>query len=335
MFASPADAHRRADEPRLDCLRPEAARRLLVSEGAAALARVQPEIAALPINQVRRLNVHVPTASLIGLGALPKLLTLRDKIEALRGHPPGTLDKLRDYALAAAHAYVLAMPSDEGETHLRTLLSEAAPLRERLLRSAELLVDFGLFDATRVAAIRRGTGHLDTALDLDALGTLFAEAWPAVASKTPITRTEVERATQLGGLVLEALGQRKQGTDGSADPREADEQLAKAYELYFRTYDECRRAVMYLRWHEGDADEFAPSLQQNRRRGRAAPNDEPGDGPGDEPGEEPSGEPDSKPNGGAVGGEPDERGGTNEELARKRPAPRKRRTPGREASALR
>jgi hypothetical protein len=98
-------------------------------------------------------------------------------------------------------------------------------------------------------------------------------------SQTPITLTEVERATQLGGLLFEALGQRKQGTDGSADPREADEQLAKAYELSFRTYDECRRAALYLRWHEGDADEFAPSLQPNRRRSRAAPNDEPGDGP--------------------------------------------------------
>jgi hypothetical protein len=147
---------------------------------------------------------------------------------------------------------------------------------------------------------------------------------------------EVERASTLGATLLEALGQRKQGTDGSAAPREADEQLAKAYELYFRTYDECRRAVLYLRWHEGDADEFAPSLRQSQRKGRPAPNDEPGEGPSSEPSEGPGDSPiggsSDEPDEGPVAGEPDGKGGTNEDLALSCPAPRKRRTPGREAS---
>lgn len=265
----------------------------LRAEGAAAFARVRADMEALPADQVRRINVYVPAAVLVALGARPRLLGLRDQMRALAGHPPDTLDKLRDYALATAYAYVRALPRDVDETQLRALLSEATPLRGRLLRSAELLVDFGLVDATRVAIIRRGTGHVDTALDLSALGTLFRDAWPAVAAKTPVTPAEVDRAEALGLLLLEALGQRQQGSDGTGAPREAQEQLAKVYELFFRTYDECRRAVLYLRWHQGDADAFAPSLQQGRRRGRAAPSDEPaGDDPeGDEPaGDEPPGD---------------------------------------------
>ncbi|HEU4405723.1 MAG TPA: hypothetical protein VFS43_10565 [Polyangiaceae bacterium] len=272
----------------------------ITTEGAAALARVRPEIEAVPSDQVRRINVYVPAAVLVVLGALPRLMTLRDQMRALSGHPPDALDKLRDYALAAAHAYVRALPQDAGETHLRALLGEAAPLRERLLRSAELLAEFGLVDATRVAAIRRGVGHLDTALDLEGLGTLFREAWPAVASKSPITLAEVERASQLGTLLLDALGQRQSGADGSGDPREADELLGKAYELFFRTYDECRRAVTYLRWHQGDADEFAPSLHLKRRRGRSAPGNEPDGGPDGEPDGEPVNEPGGEPEGEAA-----------------------------------
>jgi hypothetical protein len=95
-----------------------------------------------------------------------------------------------------------------------------------------------LADATRVASIRRSTGYLDAAQDLMALGALLRDLWPSVASQTLITRPEVERAAELGGLLLEALGQRSQGTDGSANPREAEEQLVKAYELFARAYNE-------------------------------------------------------------------------------------------------
>jgi hypothetical protein len=79
----------------------------------------------------------------------------------------------------------------------------------------------------------------------------------------------------LGGLLLEALGQRTQGTDGSADPHEAEERLGKAYELFVRADSECRYAVLYLRRHEGDADLIAPPLGSSRRRPRRPSADEP------------------------------------------------------------
>jgi hypothetical protein len=246
------------------------------TEGAAAFARRRAEIEAVPSGQVRRSNVYVPAAVALVLGKLPKLLSLRDEMRVLPGRPSDALDKLRDYALAAAYAYARALPRDEGQAELHTLLIEAGPLRERLLASAEALVTFGLLDAKTVAKIRRGTGHLDTAQDLMALGALFLEAGPALISKTALTPADVERAAQLGELLIEALGQYQQGTDGSGGPGEAERLLAKAYELFFRAYDQCRRAVIYLRWYDGDADDFAPSLARSRRRGRRTPAHEPG-----------------------------------------------------------
>jgi hypothetical protein len=245
------------------------------ADSGAAFARVRPEIDALPREQVRRINLYVPAAVTLVLGVLPRLLSLREQMKKdLPNHPADALDKLRDYALALYHAHILTLPRDKVETHLRTLLSEAMPLRERLLRSAELLADFGLVDAKRVAAIRRGAGHIDAANDLLALGILLRKAWPALAGKTPLTLDEVGRAEDLGVLLIEALGQRQLGTDGSADPREAEVRRAKAYTLFFRAYDECRRAVIYLRWREGDADQIAPSLLQARGRRRRGQVDE-------------------------------------------------------------
>lgn len=246
------------------------------SEGAAAFARVAAEIAAVPLESVRAINVHVPSAVVLVLGKLPRLLALRDEmVKACPRQPLATIDKLRDYALAAAHAYARVLPRDGGETRLRTLLNEASLLRERMLASAGALVTFGLLDAGAVAAIRRGTGHLDTIQDLLSLGELFRQAGPDVVSKTPLVPADVERAIQLGELLLEALGQQREGTDGSNDRGEAEEQLAKAFELFRRAYEEYRRTINHIRWYEGDADEIAPPLAHSRRQGRRPRADEP------------------------------------------------------------
>jgi hypothetical protein len=48
---------------------------------------------------------------------------------------------------------------------------------------------------------------------------------------------------------------------------------ARAFTVFARAWEECRRAVTYLRWHEGDADKLVPSLRSNkgpRRRGASA-----------------------------------------------------------------
>ncbi|HEU4538075.1 MAG TPA: hypothetical protein VFS00_28335, partial [Polyangiaceae bacterium] len=181
------------------------------------------------------------------------------------------------------------------------------------LASAELLARFGLLDATRAASIRSGTGYLDTANDLTALAAIFHAAWPEVASKSIVTIEEVNRAAELGPRLVGAIGRRQQGTDGAGEAGEAHEQLARAYTLFFNAYDECRRGVAFVRWREGDADAFAPTLRPAARRPRPsddvpvddeAPKPEPG---GEVPGEgAPGGRPGGETPGGVPGGRPGE-----------------------------
>jgi hypothetical protein len=252
---------------------------------------------ALAPEQLRRINLYVPAAVATALGTLPKLLGLREAIVALPGMGE-SLDKLEGYALAALYAHALTLPQTEGETALRALANEAAPLRERLLSSAEFLARFGLLDATHVAEIRKGTGYLDTAQDLTALAALFRASWPEVVSKSIVTMAEVDRAAELGPLLIGAFGRRQQGTEGMRAQAEAQDRLARAYTLFFNAYDDCRRAVSFVRWREGDADAFAPTLRPVARRSPPS-----GEGPGD--GETPEPEPGSEtPGGGAPGGVP-------------------------------
>jgi hypothetical protein len=135
----------------------------------------------------------------------------------------------------------------------------------------------GDLDAEAVANIRRGTGHLDSANDLAQLPLLFRGARDKLAGRTPVTEAELDRAAELSNEIIEALGQRRVGTDGAALPSKEEEERLKSFWLFHGVYEESRRAMTWVRWHEGDADLLVPSLFAGRRRRSSS------GGPGDEP----------------------------------------------------
>ena len=63
--------------------------------------------------------------------------------------------------------------------------------------------------------------------------------------------------------LLAALGERGQPLD-IAQAEGAAERRLRAFALFMRAYDACRRAIAYLRWDEDDADTIAPSLFKGR-----------------------------------------------------------------------
>lgn len=238
-----------------------AAPALPITDGAAALAEVQPELVALAPSELRRVTANIPHAAAIALGAVPSLTALRPRIvRELPFHPIDTLDRLRIYALAAVQANVLTLAPDDPESPIKALLDEAAPLRQSLLIGADALVNAGLLDARRVAAIRAGRGNLDTAGDLSMLATLYREAWASISDKTAVTAAQVDRAAVLGPALLEALGARDHDARLPATPSALADQRTRAWTLLERAYAECHRAVAYLRAHEGDVEAIMPPL---------------------------------------------------------------------------
>jgi len=236
-------------------------------EAARALALVEREIAALDGDKLAAINVDIPRAVVTALGALPALMSLRPRIvEEMPRFPIASLDKLHTYALAAWYAHLLTLPPTEPENGDKALIDEATALRSDLLVAAEALAHRKLLDAKHVAQIRSGKGHIDTANDLVALATLFTNEWDAVEGKTAVTMAEIERAATLGPRLLATLGMRQQVQDRS--PAQLADQRRRAFTLLVRAYDECRRAVTYLRWSEGDANKIAPSLYGSRGKAK-------------------------------------------------------------------
>ena len=85
-----------------------------------------------------------------------------------------------------------------------------------------------------------------------------------------MSREQIARARVVGNELYELIGTRRY----VPAPLPADDPSrvrARAFTLLVRKYDECRRAVVALRWHEGDADAYMPTLYPKRRRRGAEP----------------------------------------------------------------
>ncbi len=231
-----------------------------------AFAAVRGEIEAVATEDLVPINFDVATACTIALGAADRMDAIAEELLALPGFDAKSLRKLRTYAHAALYANAVGtapVPNDA----VAKVLEEAVPLRENMLVAAEALAHRGVLSASRVAEIRSGQGHLDTADDLVALAAVFRESWKEVSGKTTVTAEEVDRAAVLGSQLHVALGVRRVGSDAGVGARDLVRE--RAVSLFVRAYDECRRGVGYVRWHHGDARGFAPSLFGRRRRGEA------------------------------------------------------------------
>jgi hypothetical protein len=251
--ARPSPAARPAEPPRAE----------------AAFALLGPEMAALRPEALARINLDIARAVSLTLGVLPGLAALRSEIATLPDFDMRHFDRLETYALGAWYAYLLALPPASPGNPVQLLLEEASALRGRLLGDAVALAARGHLDLESVQAIRAGKGSLDTANDLVALSALMSASWPDIENKTAATAEEVHHAGDLGPQLIAALGLREHGAATPADASEAADRKVRAFTLFTAAYDQVRRAVIYLRWSEGDADSLAPSLYRGRGGSRS------------------------------------------------------------------
>jgi hypothetical protein len=141
------------------------------------------------------------------------------------------------------------------------LLDRAHPVRRKLLKSAEALVESKEIPEADLAPIRPGRGKVDTANDCVALAALFRKHAKKVAGKTAITLADIAEADEVGSKLQTLL--RTKGTPADNRPAPA---LATAVETRnrFWTLVDQRHEHMWRigAWLWGHAvDEHVPPLQ--------------------------------------------------------------------------
>jgi len=223
--------------------------------------RVEQELRAVPEQDLAPLNLDVPSAVATVLGAWPEIWALRDQVSKLPGFDVSRLDKLRDYALALAHAHGVFRGSMGPPDGIAQMAEELATLRDMLFADAAALAKRGVFDEARIGKLRSGPGYKSLAFDVVGLVQVFRERWADIAGRTATQTTELERAGQLAQQLVTAVGLKEQQPVSATS---ASLLRLQAFTVFVRAYDEVRRAVAFLRWHEEDAESIAPSLWAGR-----------------------------------------------------------------------
>lgn len=228
-----------------------------------ALDRVRPEFARLSEQELLSITLDPVTAAVTMRGALPKIQALRPELEKLSNFDIRVLDKLEDYLHAWLRANALFLGSALPPEGFSSLVAKVAAFRDAFASDAQALVHRGVLGPETIAGLKGAVGHKNIAGDVLTLTTVFRSNWEKVSGRTCVTAAELDEADAALDELITDLGLRDQ-TPQSKEVTALERQ--QAYTLFVNAYDQIRRAVSFLRWSEGDADELAPSLFGGKKR---------------------------------------------------------------------
>ncbi len=238
---------------------------------AAAYERVRVEIASVPDDALAVVNVDVQAAVHTVRVALPALLELRPTFaRELPTFDLAMLDKLSDYAEALAFLHTELKRSDKPEVNLPAMYAEAVTFRESVVAVGRSLVLLELMDTRVFEQAGRVIGYTNVAYELIGLCSTMLENLPRLGGRCPLTEEQLRRGQALANLILSEQAEKSRA---SSRYDLAQRNRQRAYTLLARAWVHIRRAVIYLRWAEGDADTLAPSFYPGRgasRRGESA-----------------------------------------------------------------
>jgi hypothetical protein len=220
-----------------------------------------PDSALLPI------NVDVPSVVTLVCGAWPQIAAMRAQVAELPQIDMAEFDRVLDLALALGHTQSLYLAVNGPTVVLPPLAAEAQKARDVLLDEVRLLAKRGLLDAGFTASFQGGPSYKAVAFELLALVNCLRALPEAAAARMRATAEELDAAEAVARSMTQEVGARDQAPVTAAS---AAHERQQAFTLAAHGYDQARRAIMFLRWNEGDADEIAPSLYAGRGGRRTA-----------------------------------------------------------------
>jgi hypothetical protein len=228
--------------------------------------RVLPEMQALAPEDVAVVSLDVISAVTTTLGILGELRRHRDAVaKDLPNFDLARFDKLEEYTMALSYASSLHSAAIQPPDDLKAVYETALGVRETLHRDVTTLIGRELIAEDALKQYNGSTGFRNVAADLQLLAIVLQNNWANIEGKCATQAAEFEHAFQLASRIFRVVGLRE---THSARIAEAAEIRARAFTLFSHAYDDARRAMIFLRWHEGDADTIAPSLYAGRGSGR-------------------------------------------------------------------
>jgi hypothetical protein len=237
-----------------------------------ALEATREEALALDRDALVMINVEIPQATITVRGCLEALQRLRPEVAgAFNTLDLAQYDKIERYTLALMQAHSEYLATARPAAPAPLLTQQLKVLRLVLLSDLGAVVQRKLIDGSHLDGLRGSNGSKNTATDVLTMCALVRDKWSVLEGRTAITMRDVEHAEVLADELHAALARIAQA-DGAVAA--AAELRLRVYTLFFNAYGQARRAIAFLRWSEGDADELAPSLLAGRQKRKAKPKPE-------------------------------------------------------------
>lgn len=231
-----------------------------------AYKRAQAKIEAVDAAKVLPINLDITAATATVLGAMGGVIAYRQQVEAEVPRFPVTLfDDIETFAYALLYVNSVYQVSVEPKDELQPLLEQATQKLTVLQADASALAKRGLIPAEILGELSPDRGYKAAAANLQLVYTALDTHWEKIVGKCAVDRAELDLAGRLAARIVRLVGLREQSPSAVAD---ATLTRARAYTLFVNAWDEIRRAIGYVRWQQGDADEIAPSLYANRGKRR-------------------------------------------------------------------
>ncbi len=216
---------------------------------------------ALDPKSLPHINVDIPASIITVLGCMPELKQLQPQLATLTAVDPAVFDKCEQYAHALYHANRQYISASQPSAPVAEMTETLRGIREQLFSDAAALAKRGALDGERFKKLAGPNGSKNIALDVHVLVSMLRDNWSKIVGKTFVTLDELDRSEVMADRLIDALGEREQGP---VNVPAASVARHRAYALFVKAYDEARRVVSFLRWHEGDAENIAPSLYKGR-----------------------------------------------------------------------
>jgi hypothetical protein len=216
--------------------------------------------------ELEQIGVDIATVYAFASGVMINVRPYREEVRAISCLRHDVLEHIEDDLLALGHAQALHLAATTPAAALPELYAKLIEIRARMFADCSALAQRGFLPADKLRELKGPTSHTTTAFDVLAMATICRAIWDSIQGKTALQMSDIEEAETLADRILSAVGERV-ATD--KEVAAATLNRKRAFTLFTRAYEEMRRGVSCLRWHEGDVDELIPTLETTRGSGRS------------------------------------------------------------------
>lgn len=226
------------------------------------LEQLKPEYLAIAEEDLQKVNTDVGAAAATALWAAARLEELRPELQAELPKFIPLLNKIVPIAQATIQAQFDHAAATTPVAAIPELEAKLTRIRGIFVADVEALVRREVIAANEVPELGTPNSHKNLAYGVGALVSLLRNNWEKIKTRTAVTLDEIAEGQELAQRLAVAIVVRDRGPGAATEAAMVRERM---FAMLVRTYDELRRATVFLRWRKRDDEDFCPSLYVNQR----------------------------------------------------------------------